>query len=266
QAVADCITETNEFKFKNKQDVIIFDVEAKYYTAENWNAVVLWNYLHVLKWNYLNNSNMSKDEVFEEVRRRICDQYPTKGVKDLEGQLNKAISDIKEYDKELSLADEMKEFYSIARNTKGKSFKEIIQNNPMLAPNADWSMEKSIEKDTERQHLQKKKNVSEEDIDWVDFENTSLRSHNFTPIKIKADNTIYFINMYTFCMPLKSSLGDLECCLYYVSKDKSLKGMSWSSEEWKNSLIPDKSILDTIQTQIQELFKDIIKSKDIRIQ
>ena len=113
QAVADCITGKNEFKFKKEGDVIMFDAEAKDYTAENWNAVVLWNYLHVLKWDYLKSNTRSKDVVFEEVKRRIYDKYQAAGVNDFEQTVDKAISDIKEYDKELSLADEMKEFSKV---------------------------------------------------------------------------------------------------------------------------------------------------------
>ena len=41
KAVADCITDKNEFAFKGEGDVVTFAVEAKNYTDENWNAVVL---------------------------------------------------------------------------------------------------------------------------------------------------------------------------------------------------------------------------------
>ncbi len=41
KAIADCLTEDNEFAGKKAGDVITFDVDAKTYTAENCNVVVL---------------------------------------------------------------------------------------------------------------------------------------------------------------------------------------------------------------------------------
>ena len=129
QAVADCVTDKNEFANKKKEDVVTFAAEAKDYSPEHWNAVVLWNYMHILKWNYLNETHLSRDGLFQEVQNRICEKYPAEGVSDIGRKVEQAIDDIKEYDKELSLTDLMGNFYSCYKNTKEKTIDDLKKIN-----------------------------------------------------------------------------------------------------------------------------------------
>ena len=257
KAVADCITDKNEFANKGANDVITFAVEVKSYTHENWNAVVLWNYLHVLKWDYLNNITRSKDEIFKEIRKNISAKYPTEGVEDLSGKLNKAISDIKAYDKELSLADEMKKFSDIYKRTKGATLESIIRQNTRITPIADW-----VPVGT---NLPSK--IKGEDITKIDITQNyvgSIMLFNvmleqflpvLTPIKVKLKNGIYFINQYRFWaniprdIPIESKY-DMES----ISVKKSLTiEQAWNNYDGNYDLEIRKEIYKKILT----LFEDI---------
>ena len=246
QAVADCVTNKNEFAFKNEWNVITFDAEAKDYTDENWNAVVLWNYLHVLKWNYLNNSNRSKDETFEEVRRRICDQYPTKGVIDLEGQLNKAISDIKEYDKELSLADEMKEFTKVSKTMRNGWMKTRIRDNQFdritLSPIGSWLIRRN-------RYSEEKNGAGYSLIDPEEFcavpMNVSFRFNPelkaYMPIKVKRSGEIWNVSDYNFNLYKD---GDIHCELYKIFEQSEHRKDKWIAHY-------------IVKNEVTELFDDL---------
>ena len=240
QAVADCITDKNEFAFKGEGDVITFAVEAKDYSAENWNAVVLWNYLHVLKWDYLNNKTRSKDEIFEDVRTRICDNYPTEGEVDLAEKLEKAISDIKEYDKELSLADEMQKFSTIYKNTKNKSFETIATNDIAITPVGEWEIEgnnidgSSLTKSTFKVGANVRIVVLRNDAHtW------KAPSAWFPPIHIKLNDDLYFINKYV--------------CFYAI--DWICNAMFYDNIEsiYEGSYIRNEDIMRKIQDKITQL-------------
>ena len=57
KAIADCITKRNEFANKTADQIITFaaDPRKQPYTPENWNAVVLWNLIHVIYCEYFSN-------------------------------------------------------------------------------------------------------------------------------------------------------------------------------------------------------------------
>lgn len=135
QAVADCVTDKNEFARKNAGDVITFNANARDYKQKHWNAVVLYNYLHVLKHSYLNGEvgdgyeifEDKKNKIFNTVKSRICAHYLAEGVYYITRKVTNAISNIKAYDKALSLSDEMTRFYRCYEETKGKSIDALIQ-------------------------------------------------------------------------------------------------------------------------------------------
>ena len=71
KAIADCLTEDNEFAGKKAGDVITFDVDAKTFTAENWNAVDLWILIHVYTYEYKTKGECNTEQAFNEVNTRI---------------------------------------------------------------------------------------------------------------------------------------------------------------------------------------------------
>ena len=250
QAVADCVTDKNEFANKGANDVITFAVEAKDYSAENWNAVVLWNYIHVLKWDYLHNKTRSKDEIFKDVKSRICDNYPTEGVVDLAGKVNQAIDDIKEYDRELSLKEEMHKFYSIANNTSGKTLDEIIQRDIMISPIGNWDV--SGERFFGRKEYRQGKELAY--IYFTNYNQSMLTPpKRFTPIKMKMDNKLYYINCYVCNIGLTCFGNDMR--IDTISKTKPLpEGIS--AEYWKN-IVFDASIVNKLKDNLRKIFEGI---------
>ncbi len=231
QAVADCITDKNEFAFRKEGDLITFDVDAKDYTDENWNAVVLWNYLHVLKWDYLNNSLRSKDEVFDEVRRRICDKYPTEGVVDLEWKLNKAISDIKEYDKELSLADEMKEFGKVSKTMHDGWMQTRIRDHQFdritLSPIGSWLIRRNRYNEEENgagigYSLKAPAEFCAVPMNVSFLFNPELKA--YMPIKVKRGKKIWIANDFTFRLYKND---DIYCEVYKILKQDTQRKDKW---------------------------------------
>ena len=257
QAVADCITDKNEFAGKNANDVIIFNVKAKTYSHENWNAVVLWNYLHMLKWNYLNNKTRSKDEIFEDVRTRICVYYPTEGVEKLDEKVEEAINDIKEYDKELSLADEMKKFNDVCKNTREETKDTIIHKHIDITPIGDWQPN-----DYKNLHDAYDKNNSEtidisqvEEMVLINYPFASFKG-KFTPIKVKLENDLYFINKYMVWGNFSKNINNLYR-IDEISKGETLYNKVSDFDEYLKYLVKDKNIKEQIFDKMSVLFGDL---------
>ena len=117
EAIADRITNKNEFTGKGVEDVIIFDelTKPETYTQANWNAVVLYNFINQIYWNYLsqykdlsNYANKWQSEaktIFSKLKPTIISNYSTcfqtKGLQDklenLQTQIHNAITVIKKY-------------------------------------------------------------------------------------------------------------------------------------------------------------------------
>ena len=137
KAIADCITDTDEFKNINDNSIIDFNIKPKNYTAANWNAVVLYNYLNILK--YAGNI----DDLYDKLAKYF---------KGYEDKIEKAVSDIKQYDKELHIAEWMKKFaqYGEIANKNyyelmrlDTLYKDDYKNRPMsksldCTEKADW--------------------------------------------------------------------------------------------------------------------------------
>lgn len=230
KAVADCITDKNEFANKGEGDVITFNVDAKTYSAKNWNAVVLWNYLHILKWDYLNNVKHNQDEIFKELKTRICNNYPSEGVSNLADEINKAIIVIQDYDKALSLKAEMEKFNQVYKNTIGAKLETIIENNTRITPIADWELEgpkRKGEITTVKEDIAHSHSL----LLW----NLTIQNFNniFTPIKIKMDNDLYFVNEYRICLALKDYYLETR---YYdigeITKNKNLLELQHPADRW----------------------------------
>ena len=60
KAIGDCVADEGEFKGKKADDIITFDEKTlqKEYKPENWNAVILYNYVHEV----INGNNLNKNK------------------------------------------------------------------------------------------------------------------------------------------------------------------------------------------------------------
>ncbi len=102
-AIADCVLKRNEFaEDKINGDVVTFDnKEYKNYTAENWNAVVLYNLVYYIQkhQDFADKCTIDrfyKEYIFSEKLQRQCgDKYKS--------EIGRAFNDIKEYEKSLNI-------------------------------------------------------------------------------------------------------------------------------------------------------------------
>ena len=109
QAIADCLQKKAEFS--NVGEIVTFEANNHtQYSYENWNAVVLWNYLEyaIHKHGALNNDGVS------EVGEKLKTHYG----KDYGEYINKAVSDIQTYATDLNLYDYIKEVQTNQNNNK----------------------------------------------------------------------------------------------------------------------------------------------------
>ena len=243
KAVADCVTDKNEFANKGESDVITFGAKAETYDKANWNAVVLWNYLHILKWDYMNNAGCDKDGIFEEVRQRICEKYPTEEVLNIAEEVKRAISDIKEYDKELRLTEEMKEFYKCYKRTAGKTTDNLIQEN-----NGSWMPIGRIKmwSDTPESSLASVLKLNNgARLYRVSMECKSGKAH-YRPIKIKESNGSHYITNYNFDI----LMGQMWCTL----KEETVKYLTPTKHKRKFERFDKYN--EVIESALEKLFSD----------
>ncbi len=164
----------------------------------------MWNYLHALKWDYLNNKTRSKDKIFEEVRENIKTQYPATGVGDLDNKLDAAIRNTKAYDKALSLADEMNIFFKYYKQIKGKSISNLLWDIGADEPGAGcWApigaVDLKVFWNQQGTNVLKFRNKNTEIV--VDRITTySSRQSHCKPIKIKEKGILHSIYDYNVCL------------------------------------------------------------------
>ena len=128
EAIANCVTGMGEFEARGKADTIVFAVTPKdiNYSEENWNAVVLWNYLNILKYDCMSNAKREKETIWDEVYQNVFTHYnETYHINDLTGKIKDAISDIKEYSKELNLEEAMQQFIATYETVKDRAVSEF---------------------------------------------------------------------------------------------------------------------------------------------
>ena len=121
KAIGDCVANKNEFADKSYNDIITFDEKTlqKEYKPENWNAVILYNYVHeaINGDNFPEDSNSYNKDILnvKEVLGNKLDKikayyehYYQKHIKNnakklghlldsLKGNLNNAVNDIQKY-------------------------------------------------------------------------------------------------------------------------------------------------------------------------
>ena len=133
EAIGNCVTEQAEFSKKEQKDVITFAASPKdtTYSPENWNAVVLYNYLNELKFHFIDDKDKrTENQIFGDVAKKINAHYAKEyKISGLDVSIRKAISDIKEYSNKLELYNEMKEFVA-KRNTK-YTYEELMDKKQM---------------------------------------------------------------------------------------------------------------------------------------
>ena len=113
KAIADCVADMGEFANKKCDDVVVFATTPNdtHYTTQNWNAVVLYNYLHKLKCDFEECKEHYNDTIFDELQKTITQYYEEKyKIDNISEKIKDAIRDIKEYAKELHLYDAMNKF------------------------------------------------------------------------------------------------------------------------------------------------------------
>ena len=122
KAIADCVTGRNEFEGKQAEQTITFNVDPRKqsYTAANWNAVVLWNLIHVYNWEYKANGKCDMETAFNEVAKRIKNEYSA--IMDINRIVDDAVSDIKEYARALNLGKELNEFYEVSQRLQQQTY------------------------------------------------------------------------------------------------------------------------------------------------
>ena len=128
EAIANCVTGMGEFEARGKADTIVFAATPKdiNYSEENWNAVVLWNYLNILKYDCMSNAKREKEKIWDEVYQNVFTHYnSTYYIKDLERKIKRAISDIQEYSKALNLEEAMQQFITTYETVKDLAVSEF---------------------------------------------------------------------------------------------------------------------------------------------
>ena len=98
-AISDAFTNSGAFKGKKKGDFITFDgTDISKYSAANFNALYLWNWLFVYRFE----PNINIDDTIEYTTKLLKEQY--KDIEDIEAKIDKAEHDFKYYDKELGIS------------------------------------------------------------------------------------------------------------------------------------------------------------------
>ena len=116
QAIADCMQKKAEFE--NVGEIVTFEAKDHTgYSPENWNAVVLWNYLEyaIHKHGALSNDGVSE----------VGDKLKTHYGKDYGEYIKKAVSDIQTYATDLNLYDYINE---IKTNQKDNKYYKITRS------------------------------------------------------------------------------------------------------------------------------------------
>ena len=264
-AIADCITEKEEFANKGAGDVITFDVTPREitYTQQNWNAVILWNYLHQLKADYKNSIDRSTDEVYKAIYVAVVAYYRDNyQVENLEDSVRIAISTIKAYDNALSLTEEMRKFNYYGQKTREQTFEQIWKNEglvaritPMLSWCPVWNGEDTVDKEG--------KPIWHKDVDsyMLGYDYSCDLANELAQIHIKIDNIMYFINNYSFDTvrrihyDTKKSLS-----MHEISKEVplDLTKMELNSHEYLQYYVPkNQNLCKIVREYITNLFEDL---------
>ena len=143
KAIADCVTEENEFAGKTADDIITFDnkpnsakkyIDPKNYKPEHWNAVILYNYVHEAINRYegyddLGDVSLVLEDKLADIQAYYKDTYKM-DEKEVMESLNQAVNDIQKYSDALDLGGTLYNCYD------NKSLYESYRDINSLVHNA----------------------------------------------------------------------------------------------------------------------------------
>ena len=130
EAIGDCVAGKNEFAWKNAEDIITFDenTQPESYSKENWNAVILYNYVHeaingvnlpVKDNQYVDDISdvkklLNKERKLEAIKNYYEDYYVQLGQDSdqISQILQEAVQDIQQYVDALHLNEVLYDFRS----------------------------------------------------------------------------------------------------------------------------------------------------------
>ena len=131
KAIGDCVADEGEFKGKKADDIITFEnTRPELYKPENWNAVILYNYVHEainrnglyenmdVYFDDMSNVSLVLQDKLETIKRHYENYYrghikngdADKLIVSLQGNLDDAVNDIQKYVDALSLYEDLYEF------------------------------------------------------------------------------------------------------------------------------------------------------------
>ena len=174
EAIADCVTKKNAFAGKTSNDVIKFEADpAKVkYSQANWNAVVLWNLVHVLSNEYNPDKNFDIEKAFNTVEERVKDEYSQ--IENIGTIVRTSIESITEYVNKLHFAQYFAQFIS-ARNSldewRGRA--ESLSGTSKIEKGMDKKLTPALGL-----------GINENAIKWF-FESSKSMAGNTTDISVK---------------------------------------------------------------------------------
>ena len=201
EAVGKCVTGTAEFADKDEGEAVTFAVTPKEinYSAENWNAVILYNYLNVLKWHFIENDARSLPDIFDKVKEIVLDHYSKEyAIDGLTVKIDKAIWDINEYSKALDLYNWMEKFVKIAHNIVNYNNPDLenFNDSPYITPILEY---KSAAYYGHTQNFYEwVKNVYRNGnlLEFIKAGSPIDTKQELTPLKVSVEDKTYYVNRY----------------------------------------------------------------------
>ncbi len=126
-AIADCMTVNNEFNLAvqeqkiNPNAIVKFNTDPKQYNQNNWNAVVLYNYLAEAIWGFLQGwAHGQQDQCIEYVGNMI--KYHYHNIPNINNYIDISVKVIKQYAEALNLYEYVKRLQKNAANGPESQF------------------------------------------------------------------------------------------------------------------------------------------------
>ena len=151
KAIGDCVAGEGAFANKTSEEIITFkDTDPKTYKQRNWNAVILYNYVHEMinnkKINDINvneytNETFYVEDVLKNKLEKLKEHYKAECSEKCIKRLAKAVEHIQKYVETLALYESLYDF----RTSKWKyDYDKAAQKDPSnLAPNLSADLNKN---------------------------------------------------------------------------------------------------------------------------
>lgn len=230
KAIADCITEKNEFANKGAEDVITFDVDPTRheYSQKNYNALVLWNLIHVYNSQLEEGKKCDTDSALENVALRIKDEYKT--VAGIDQAVHTAVEYIKQYATALDLEQHFTNFYKTKiwlKNVPTQETQELLSKYKII----ERQIAPAVKIDLTTEVAQWLLNNSRINIDKLkihSWPNEYMNLYHYPAIKLRR--VLYGVGVLSNCIIIESICsGDqsfsVKCdpdTIYLIDKDDTL--------------------------------------------